>query len=185
MKKIALVPQSLAAVLVSAAVTFTFVSVSAQGVPDQQSGQHRDREGPLARGPLVGAGPLQGANPLQGSGPLMEAGPLQGDTPIIGGAPMGAGGPITDFGGEPPASPLQLASLPGVPNVLPRDLADPGVPLLPITGPSGGPSVPGDPGAPPDQPATDCVTCDFMSPPTPSPTPPPNNIVNCANVTCS
>jgi hypothetical protein len=168
-----------------------------QGVNPRQEGPLQgggplDGKGPLqgdgplrGDGPLVGSGPLQGDGPLQGAGPLMGTGPLQGDTPIIDGGPAGVGGPVADYAGAPPAPPLQLASLPGVPTALPPG-AEPGIPLLPTSGPPGGPpSTPGDPPAPSDPPTTECFTCGFTSPPPPSPTPPPNNIVNCANVTCS
>jgi hypothetical protein len=125
-------------------------------------------------GPSQGSGPLDGTGPFQGAGPLLGAGPLQGNAPMLAGAPIGVGDPIPGPNGPPPITPP----------VWPPD-AHPAMPIwsLAPAQPPSTPTLPGDPG-PLQQPETTCVTC-FLPPPQPSPTPPPNNIVNCANVTCN
>jgi hypothetical protein len=164
------------------------IQASAQVQGSGQGNGPLENGGPLQwAGPLQDPGPFGGTGLLQGSGPLPGAGPLQGNlAPILGGDPIGVGGPIMNFDGGP----ITLASLPpNLPTAPPADRPSAVPGLGPLTAdprdnlPASDPTPPSNPG-PQDKPQIACETC--FTPPAPwAPTPPPNNIVNCANVTCN
>ena len=108
--------------------------------------------------------------------------------------PAGVSSPIVTFAGNPPGAPRLLASpppgFPVIPPALSRGpLIDAGPSVPPTAGLSPGnppqPTPPGDRSGPTELPTTVCFTCGFIPPPPYQPIPPTNNIVACANVTCS
>ena len=195
--KIALMPQGLvgAAAVMCAALAFV-LSGSSQSQNPNGDGRASLNAGTVQGDALQGTdtgrkvGPLAGG--LYDAGPLEGAGPLHGGAPLSATGPAGVGGPIVTFAGSPPPAALQLISLPpglpAIPPALPRDpLPDVSAPATasPSLGKPPPPSLPGDAPAPSDSPTTVCVTCGFIPPAPYQPIPPANNIVTCANVTCS